>query len=382
MHRMTSRMEGIDGQKLSHYTKKMGRRRIHNKNYPRHLQVKDGCFYFVIHIAGKDKWIPLKTRDLGTALKRWAEVEVYYKEQNEGFDTQKAFTDRKNITFKALKERFMSEVVVHLSDATERNYSRMTDELVKVFGKRSIQGITRQEIIRYHDGLRATPFEANRRVGLIRLLFQKALDWGYLSVNQADGIKKFKEKKHKLRLTAPILFGKIYPNASTMLKRAIMLAFHLVQHENEIKRLQWKHFDLEQHIVSFTRRKTDEDIVINYSANSALMTFLKKLKTSRKDLSPYLISQQSKKGWMPYNHFRSMWLKALEEAGYEIGTYKFKEIRHLANTLMKDANISVDKRRAMTGHKTIQANEVYTHVSGTDTIEAGQALSNYKPDSF
>ena len=85
---------------------------------------------------------------------------------------------------------------------------------------------------------------------------------------------------------------------------------------------------------------------------------------------------------MPYNHFRSMWLKALEEAGYESGTFKFKEIRHLANTLMKDANISVDKRRAMTGHKTIQANEVYTHVSGTDTIEAGQALSNYKPDSF
>ena len=93
--------------------KENGTEKNSQKNYPRHLQVKDGCFYFVIHIAGKDKWIPLKTRDLGTALKRWAEVEVYYKEQNEGFDTQKAFTDRKNITFKALKERFMSEVVVH-----------------------------------------------------------------------------------------------------------------------------------------------------------------------------------------------------------------------------------------------------------------------------
>jgi len=34
------------------------------------------------------------------------------------------------------------------------------------------------------------------------------------------------------------------------------------------------------------------------------------------------------------------------------------------------------------GHKTITANEVYTHASGTDTIEAGLALSQYKPDEY
>jgi integrase len=214
------------------------------------------------------------------------------------------------------------------------------------------------------------------------VLFQKALDWGYLTVNQADSIKKFKEKKHKLRLTASILFKEIYPKATPSLKKAIMLAFHLVQHENEIKNLQWKHFDLEKHVVTFTRRKTDEDIVINYSQNAVLVAFLKLLKASRRDLSPYLISRHSKRGWVPYDHFRSMWLAALDKAGYKSGEFMFKEMRHLANTLMKDANITADKRMAMTGHKTILANEVYTHASGTDTIEAGKALSRYKPDEY
>jgi integrase len=146
--------------------------------------------------------------------------------------------------------------------------------------------------------------------------------------------------------------------------------------------LQWKDFDLENHVASFNRRKTDEGIVINYSQNAELIAFLKRLIASRRDLSPYIISQASKKGWRPYSHFRSMWLKALDGAGYESGDFKFKEIRHLANTLMKDANITADKRMAMTGHKTIQANEVYTHSSSTDTIEAGKALSQFKPDRY
>jgi integrase len=167
-----------------------------------------------------------------------------------------------------------------------------------------------------------------------------------------------------------------------MLKRAIVLAFHLVQHENEIKNLRWKDFDLEKHVVSFTRRKTDEGIVINYSQNTELIAFLKLLTASRRDLSPYIVSRASKRGWQPYNHFRSMWLKALDDAGYESGDFKFKEIRHLANTLMKHADITADKRMAMTGHKTIHANEIYTHASGTDTIEAGRALSQYKPDKY
>jgi hypothetical protein len=62
--------------------------------------------------------------------------------------------------------------------------------------------------------------------------------------------------------------------------------------------------------------------------------------------------------------------------------FKFKEIRHLSNTLMKDADITVDKRKAMTGHKTNQANEIYTHPSGSDTIDASRALSSFRPDKF
>ncbi len=57
----------------------------------------------------------------------------------------------------------------------------------------------------------------------------------------------------------------------------------------------------------------------------------------------------------------------------------FKEIRHCANTARKNADIPADKRRAMTGHKSIQANETYTHPNGQDTLDSGSALSEFGP---
>ncbi len=373
------------------YIKQMGRHRKKNKNFPQHLQIKAGWYYYVIRLKGKYKWFPLKTQDLGDALKRWSEIETSLKQDLE-FDLLKLERDSKvRISFSALVKRFFEDVYsVDINrknkeqklHSTVRNYKRMALQLIDHFKEIPVHKVSRQDIIRYHDSLRETPYEANRRIVLLHIIFQKALDWGYLSVNPASRIKKFKERKHILKLTEEILFKDIYPVAQPMLKRAIMLAFHLCQHENEVKRLQWKDFDFSKQTVKFIRKKTGEEICINYSSNPALISFLEYLRTSRRELSTHIICRSSKKGWITYQHFRSMWYKALEKAKYEKGAFKFKEIRHLANTLLKDADIPADKRKAMTGHKTIQANEVYTHPSGTDTIDSSRALSTYRPDTF
>ncbi|OPY72520.1 MAG: Phage integrase family protein [Syntrophorhabdus sp. PtaU1.Bin050] len=211
------------------------------------------------------------------------------------------------------------------------------------------------------------PNEANRRLALLHHILQKAVDWGYLTTNLADRIKKFKEKRHKLKLTKEILFEKIYPVADEMLKRAIMLAFHLVQHENEIKHLKWNEFRLNTHVVEFIRQKTDEPIVINFSENPILTAYMEHVKGRRENLCPYIIHHQTEKGRKPYSSFRSMWNRALTKAGYNEGEFKFKEIRHLANTTMKDHSITADKRKGMTGHQSTAANEIYTHPTPTDT---------------
>lgn len=145
---------------------------------------------------------------------------------------------------------------------------------------------------------------------------------------------------------------------------------------------EWRNFDFGKNIVEFDRAKTGEPIVINYSKDETLVAYLEHLRSEKRELSPYLICHPTNHGWVPYSHFRSMWAKALEGAGYKKGTYKYKEIRHLANTRLKDAWITADKRRAMMGHKSIAANEGYTRPTGLDTLDPGRALSEFGPDKF
>ena len=373
------------------YGPPMGRKRKHNKNYPRHLHVKKGWFYYVVYIPTPDnptlkktRWLPLKTQDEATALKRWAEIEAAFVNETRNFDATKIKAESNSATLKQLVDRFIEEVVKYNAEKTRINYKRMAKEIINEFGANTpINRITRQMIIRWHDNLRSTPYEANRRKALIHLLLQRACDWGYITVNPAFRIKKHKESKFKLKLTSDILFNEIYPVAKPMLKTAIMLAFHLVQHSAEVRKLEWKNFNFDRKVATFVRGKTGEDIIINFSENEALCKFLEYIKTNRKELSPYLIyHREPKKGWMPYKSLRSLWYAALEDAGYKKTDFKFKEIRHLANTCMKDAGITADKRKRMTGHVLATTNEVYTHPTGMDTIDSSRALSRFKPKKF
>jgi integrase len=360
----------------------MGRRRKHHKNFPPHLQIKKGRFYYVVMLRGKPRWFPLKTSDEGEALKRWAEVESELNSSSKFDLSEIELETDTRITFSVLKKRYIAEEITDKADSTQGDDRRRADVLEAKFGKTWVHKMTRQEIIRYHDSLRAVPYEANRRLSLLHHMLRKAKDWGYLTVNPADGIERFKEKRHKLKLTVDVLFNKIYPVADEMLKRAIMLGFHLVQHEMEVKRLEWSNFDLEARTVAFTRQKADADIPINFSEDTMLVRYMEHLKAHRKDLSPYLIYYHTKVGFRSYASFRSMWERALVNAKYEKGSFQFKEIRHLANTTMKDEGITADKRKGMTGHKTAAANEIYTHPTAKDTLDASRALGDYGPSEF
>jgi integrase len=161
-----------------------------------------------------------------------------------------------------------------------------------------------------------------------------------------------------------------------------MFAFFLVQHEDEVKNLMWKNIHLDRREIKFVRGKTDVEIAIHI--NDRLLSFIKFIMRNRKQISPWVISRwdAKTKRLRPFSSFRSQWNRALKKASFEPGNYKFKEIRHLANTLMKNKGVVADKRRALTGHKSGQANEKYTHPAASDSVEGSEALSCFGPREF
>jgi integrase len=278
--------------------------------------------------------------------------------------------------------------------------------LKEQFGTRRIDIITkeaiqewRQEVKKWHHSLKRIPYEANRRLALLRHMFSIAYDeFGWIAQNYMDHLKLYKEKKITLKLTEDILFKEIYTNAEEMLKRAIMLAWHFTQHENEVKKLRWSNFDFERKITRSIRQKTDTPLEWHFGNNNTFCAYVEYLKANRKELSPYIICHASRKGWQPYASFKTMWHRALKKAGLfdilymEIGEgkkkkkyhyhYMFKEIRHLSNTVQKRHGVAAEVRMAQAGHRTKAANEKYDHTHGELTAQFAAVLSLYGPTKF
>ena len=364
---------------------RMGRKRQKNKHFPRHLEIKAGWYYYVRSINGKRPWFALQTQDEAEALQRWSQLEAFFNNSLD-FTAEKVikFGDKKNITFIQLMDQYVKEVTSKKDPNTQDDEVRRADLLKKHFKNSPISKIEPLEISQYHKSLGDKPYEANRRLALLKHMFRLAVDpWGYLKVNPAREISKFPEGGIKLNLTEDILFHKIYPVADFDLRQAIMFAFHLVQHEDDVKNLKWSNINVEKEEIKFVRGKTGVEIVIHI--NKKLLAFIAFIKMRRhQQLSPWIISRWDgkKKKLQPYASFRSMWYRALTAAKCKPGDFVFKEIRNLANTVMKNEGVDADHRKALTGHKSIATNEKYTHPTARDSHAGSEALKGYGPKRF
>lgn len=272
-----------------------------------------------------------------------------------------------------------------LGKSTKKNYTKYSAIISQSYGNMAVDEIPRQGLVKMMKGYAAKyPRSSNGLRKFMHLIFAYAEDLEYIDKNPIYGksFRRNKERKYDLKLDTDTLWDVIYPNADKMLRRAIALGFYLVQHWEEVSHIAWDDFKQARYVVKFKRKKTGEPIEINYSKNRALIDWLEKTYPEREPGSKYIVCHHTKDGWKPYSSIGKMWAKVLKKAGLPEKAYVFKELRHLANTTMKDKNISKDGRKAVTGHTTDAANDFYTHRTGVDTIEAEAALAEFRPDEW
>ena len=107
--------------------------------------------------------------------------------------------DRKAATVKALGERFLDEYVpAHCKPSTAYEYRRSVELFIDPrIGRRKVAEIQRSDIAELHHGLRKTPYQANRTLGVLSKMFDLAEMWGLRpdGSNPCLHVKRFKEEK-------------------------------------------------------------------------------------------------------------------------------------------------------------------------------------------
>ena len=109
-------------------------------------------------------------------------------------------------TVESFAARFMAEHVrVRLKPNTITKYGQLfRTSILPAFASHRLDEVTRAEVTRWHAAKRATPYEANHALVVMKSMYSHALDWGVLPesfVSPASRVKKFPEKSKERYLT-------------------------------------------------------------------------------------------------------------------------------------------------------------------------------------
>lgn len=124
-------------------------------------------------------------------------------------------------------------------DDTRRRFARHLAQ----WQNRKLSAITHGELERlWHRIGREHIYEANQVLGLVRHLFNRALDDGWAGANPARGLKKFKERKRKRYLTKeelPRFFAACHDTPNRDLADYVLLLLFTGQRESLVRRMRW-----------------------------------------------------------------------------------------------------------------------------------------------
>lgn len=130
---------------------------------------------------------------------------------------------------------------------------RVRIHIIPALGKMKIQTVKRQDIVAFHNRLGENhPYEANRNLALLSVMFEFGKENGYLPENHfnpARGIQKFAEHKRDRWLKPdeiPQLLEAISKHENQFIRGALMLYLLTGVRKRELLRTQWSDVDLKR----------------------------------------------------------------------------------------------------------------------------------------
>lgn len=201
---------------------------------------------------------------------------------------------RKAETLADLAEKYMANHAIHKKPASATEDQRMWNlHILPTLGRHSINSITKQDVLRLHHNMKATPVAANRVIALLSKAFNLAMEWGIgsLTVNPAKGIKKYSEQSRETFLSPRdlTLISEVLKECEVegvemaSVITAIRLLIITGCRRNEILALKWNWIDLGSGTIDFPDSKTGKKTLYLSPAAIEILSA-----TSRSPQSPYV----------------------------------------------------------------------------------------------
>ncbi len=271
-------------------------------------------------------------------------------------------------TMKEFGKRFLEEhVASHCKPTTQAEYKRSVELFINPkLGSHRIIDVSRTEVVELHQSLKSTPYQANRTLGVLSVMFTVAHSWGVRTdgVNPCWKVKRYKEIKRERYLTSDELarLGKVLresasePEAVNCIRLLLLTGCRL----SEIQKLKWEHIDLNANVLRLPDSKTGAKLVTIGKAAAEVFRSIIKVAGN-----PYVIT-----GQIEGQHLTDMqrpWRRLRKRAGLD--DLRIHDLRHSFASDALQLGEDLPMIGKLLGHTQVQTTARYAHLK-TDPIKA------------
>ena len=272
--------------------------------------------------------------------------------------------DKKNVrsetTFGDMFCVFMERHSKQNKKTWKEDESSVNNLLSKWFPKQ-LSSITKQEVQLVHEKIKNENglYRANRMLARIRVIYSKAIEWGWVGINPAQGVKKFKEKSRDRFLhpdELPRFFESVETEPNTTIKDYIYISLFTGARKSNVLGMRWEDINFERKEWLIPETKNGESLRVHLTEKvlSILQTRLE---------------QYTKKEWVfesigKTGHLvepKSGWKRILQRA--EIKDLRLHDLRRTLGSWQAATGANSYIIGRSLGHKNPQSTAIYARLS-------------------
>lgn len=257
--------------------------------------------------------------------------------------------------------------------------NRLKGKILPVLGKKRLNQITRADVATMVDKL-ATEISgttANRTCSLCSAIFNKAIDYEYMTINPARGIPKCKENGPRTRymdddeVTRFLHVLKEEVEKGNPSAQALYLLFLTGMRRSEVLSMAWENVSLDRKTAFIPKPKNGQPRTA--PLNSFAVQLLRTIKERRGHHSPFVFPSKSKSGHM---HEVRKTLNSIK-AQAKVENLRTHDLRRGFASMLANSAGDCDLRTIgeLIGHKDIRTTQkVYAHLGNKSLLDASELI--------
>lgn len=282
---------------------------------------------------------------------------------------------RNAITVRTLGEKFIDEYLpCHLKPSTQGEYKRCVEIFINPeIGTMKLVSVERTDIAKIHHQQRHIPYQANRVLGVLSIMFNLAESWNLrpLNSNPCRGLKKYKEKKRESFLNSEELSRlgealrieeEFAPSAVACIRLLLLTGCRL----GEIQTLKWSYLDLDTCLAFLPDSKTGRKTLYLGSVAVKLLKSIPRQKDNPHVITGDIDGQHLTDMQKPWRRIRKLAI---------LPDVRIHDLRHTFASSGVALGQGLPIIGRLLGHTQPQTTARYAHLAAAPALEVADKIS-------